>query len=113
MDRQIEVVRDCNEGNSLKQIDDYRSPGLVDKFDDALDEVVGSLIALISKSKQVVLAFDSLQCNTVKVVDGVSKSVEVFRVEDCFVPDEVVDDEGWDFFFICFAHEFSCILLFI
>ncbi|KAI3745560.1 hypothetical protein L6452_07960 [Arctium lappa] len=65
-----------------------------DGFSGGLDgKLVEQSSVLSSKSKEVVLAFDSLQCNPVGVVDGASKSVDVYCVEDCFVPDEDVADE--------------------
>ncbi|KAI3673664.1 hypothetical protein L6452_39788 [Arctium lappa] len=57
--------------------------------DDALGEDC-RMLAGSNDTKEVVLAFDSVKCSTVEVPDGVSKTVEVFPVEDCFVDDEVL-----------------------
>ncbi|KAI3698033.1 hypothetical protein L6452_31143 [Arctium lappa] len=97
MDILYEVADDCVVGDGLKDSGagpSTESVGVEDNSDGAGGDVVGSLSCLSSKGKHVVLVFDSLQCNTVDVVDGVSKPVEVFRVKDCFVEDEVIDDEG-------------------
>ncbi|KAI3729184.1 hypothetical protein L6452_17836 [Arctium lappa] len=91
-----EIVGNCIEGDGLEQFDGARSTGndvVEDKKVASLEENV-SLTSLNSNNEEVVLAFDFLQCHTVEVVNGVSKPVEVFRVEDCLVPDEGVDDEG-------------------
>ncbi|KAI3673149.1 hypothetical protein L6452_39265 [Arctium lappa] len=93
MDSHREVAGNCIGGGEVNDINVCRSAVTGngdDKADYAVDDDGRSLSELGSKGEEVVLAFDSLHCNT---VDGVSKSVEVFRVEGCFVPDEVVVDE--------------------
>ncbi|KAI3772524.1 hypothetical protein L6452_03710 [Arctium lappa] len=97
MDKQSEFVGNCSDGDGLKYIDECRST-VVDvaegKSDVDLGEDLATLISLTSNKKEVVLVFDSLQCNTVEVVDGVLKPIEVFHAEECFVPDVVVDNEA-------------------
>ncbi|KAI3772853.1 hypothetical protein L6452_04047 [Arctium lappa] len=44
----------------------------------------------------VVLAFDSMKCNSSHIVVGNSQSEDCFRAEDCFVHDVEVNDEGID-----------------
>ncbi|KAI3735250.1 hypothetical protein L6452_14742 [Arctium lappa] len=63
----------------------------------AEDDDRDSLMLTQPENNDVMMAFDSLKCNPGESGDG-SGSVDFVRVEDCFVPDEGVDDEGWDTF---------------
>ncbi|KAI3669097.1 hypothetical protein L6452_40320 [Arctium lappa] len=93
MDSKIVGIEDCNEYDGFKQIELCRSSDRVDgdaKSSDAVDEYVLSLTSLPSKNKDVVLAFNSLQCNASEVVEGLPQCSDFFRVEDCFVADEVL-----------------------
>ncbi|KAI3669372.1 hypothetical protein L6452_40606 [Arctium lappa] len=80
---QSEFVGNCSDCYGLKYIDECHSTAVdvEGKSDVNLGEDLATLISLTYNKKEVVLAFDSVQCNTVEVVDGVSKPVEVFHVE--------------------------------
>ncbi|KAI3734412.1 hypothetical protein L6452_13880 [Arctium lappa] len=90
MDSEYEIAGKCIQGVGMDRIDDCRSSDVDvvgNNPDLAISEEVSVMFASTSSSKDVVLAFDSLQCSTVEVVDGVSKPVDVYRVDGCFVPD--------------------------
>ncbi|KAI3667009.1 hypothetical protein L6452_42051 [Arctium lappa] len=96
MDSQSDIAGNCIQGIGWELDDGCRSTDadvVGNNREIAISEVLGVLPASTSNSKDVVLAFDSLQCSNVEVVDGVSKPVEVYRVEDCFVPDEIIAKE--------------------
>ncbi|KAI3773058.1 hypothetical protein L6452_04256 [Arctium lappa] len=78
--KDMEIAGKCIQGVGMDRIDDCRSSNVdvVGKNPDlAISEKV-SVSASTSSSKDVVLPFDSLQCSTVEVVDGVSKPVDVY-----------------------------------
>ncbi|KAI3718877.1 hypothetical protein L6452_19762 [Arctium lappa] len=62
---------------------------------DADDDFDSSFSPLESGNDDVVLAFDSMQCNSCHVVVGITESEDCFRAEDCFVPDVEVNDEDF------------------
>ncbi|KAI3771482.1 hypothetical protein L6452_02647 [Arctium lappa] len=93
----------CIDGVSLHHSEECRAENVVDN-QSICDDAIGEVRRMHSGSdatKEVVLAFDSLKCSIVEVLDGASKSVEFFRVDDCFVNDEFVDV----LYFVA-AHEF-------
>ncbi|KAI3735477.1 hypothetical protein L6452_14976 [Arctium lappa] len=61
---------------------------------DVGDDFDSSFSPLESDNDDVVLAFDSMQCNSSHAVVGIIEFEDCFRAEDCFVPDVEVNDEG-------------------
>ncbi|KAI3672900.1 hypothetical protein L6452_39000 [Arctium lappa] len=62
-------------------------------YSGAEDDDRDSFMTMQSENNDVIMAFESLKCNRGESGDGVSGSIDFVRVEDCFVPDEGVDDE--------------------
>ncbi|KAI3729206.1 hypothetical protein L6452_17859 [Arctium lappa] len=60
---------------------------------DAVVDVDESLFTSEACNDDIVLAFDSLRCNSTHIVIGNSQTEDYFRAEDCFVNDVEVNDE--------------------
>ncbi|KAI3707277.1 hypothetical protein L6452_25652 [Arctium lappa] len=52
------------------------------------EDLDASFSSLASNNDEVVLAFDSMKCDSSRVVAGVLDSLDCFCVEECFVPNE-------------------------
>ncbi|KAI3678091.1 hypothetical protein L6452_37370 [Arctium lappa] len=63
---------------------------------DAGVDVDASLFTSEAVNDDVVLAFDSMKCNSSHIVVGNSQSEDCFWAEVCFVHDVEVNDEGID-----------------